>query len=87
MGAAAAENIVRRHQVLRDFFVEVLGVDEPIADEAACGMEHHVGRVVLRKLTCLAEYVAGGEEWLVGFQEFCRRREEAPAATKEAGEE
>jgi DtxR family Mn-dependent transcriptional regulator len=91
VGTAAAESVVRRHQVLRDFFVKVLGVDEPIADEAACGMEHHVGKVVLRKLASLAEYVAagdrpGGEEWLAGFQGFCRRREEALAAATQANE-
>ncbi|HUT01007.1 MAG TPA: metal-dependent transcriptional regulator [Phycisphaerae bacterium] len=89
-GMAAAENIVQRHQVLRRFFVEVLGVDEEIADAAACGMEHHVGKVVLRKLACLAEFIAdgpgGGEEaWLAGFRVFCRAREGTAAAPGVAG--
>jgi len=89
-GQAAAENVAHRHQVLRDFLVKVLAVDEQIADEAACGMEHHVGKVVLRRLGYLAQYIAscphaGGDQWLARFRAFCEGREEAlPKATEAA---
>lgn len=81
-GDAAAEDIVGRHQVLRDFLVGVLAVDEDIADEAACGMEHHVGKVVLRRLFYLARFIADGrdfssEEWPADFLAFCKQREDA----------
>ena len=39
-GKAYAEDVVRRHEVLRDFFVNVLSVDYKASDEAACSMEH-----------------------------------------------
>ena len=41
-GEAAAQDVVRRHEVLREFFVRVLAVDADDADEAACKMEHAV---------------------------------------------
>ena len=84
-GELAAENIVHTHQVLRDFLVRVLAVDDDLADHAACGMEHHVGKVVLRRLGYLAQFLAasppaGDEGWTAGFQQFCRRREGLAAA-------
>jgi DtxR family Mn-dependent transcriptional regulator len=54
-GLEKARQIVRRHEVLRDFFVEVLGVDEQIADEGACKMEHDIPKVIFERL---AEFVA-----------------------------
>jgi len=81
-GAEAAGDIAHRHEVLRDFFVNVLAVDESAANEAACGMEHHVGKVVLRRLGYLAQFIAtcphfDEEEWPARFLDFCRQREEA----------
>ena len=89
-GQAAAERVVRRHRVLRDFLVKVLAVDDDIADTAACGMEHHVGKVVLRRLRCLAEFLESGAEphrkdWLASFRAFCRAREAAGDALDEPG--
>ena len=81
-GEAVAEEIVHRHEVLRDFFVDVLGVEPETADAAACGMEHHVGKVVLRRLSYLARFVAGcpeigAGEWQAAFMSFCEQREES----------
>ena len=89
-GERAAGDIVHRHEVLRDFFVGVLAVDDGLADSAACGMEHHVGKVVLRRLGFLAEFLAssppaGDDDWAGGFREFCRRREAPAAAGAEPG--
>ena len=83
-GEAAGEDVVHRHEVLSDFFVQVLAVPEAIADQAACGMEHHIGGLVLRRLGYLAEFIAHcphatTEQWLSRFKEFCQQREEAAA--------
>jgi len=90
-GQDVAGNIVHRHRVLRDFLVKILAVDEEVADKAACGMEHHVGKVVLRRLGYLAQFIAscphaGGDQWLARFRTFCKGREEAIAAPTEAAE-
>jgi DtxR family transcriptional regulator, Mn-dependent transcriptional regulator len=49
-GETTALDIVWRHDVLKRFFVEVLEVDEKLAGETACKMEHHIDHEVLDKL-------------------------------------
>jgi len=75
-GAAAARRVAHRHEVLHDFFTRVLAVDDGLADTVACGMEHHVGREVLRRLSYLARFIeagskADGGQWLGRFLKFC----------------
>ncbi|MHC4981959.1 MAG: metal-dependent transcriptional regulator [Planctomycetota bacterium] len=48
-GRAVAEGVVRRHEVLREFFVEVLGVDERQGEKAACKMEHAMSGKILER--------------------------------------
>jgi len=74
-GAAAAREVVRGHEVLRDFLVRVLSVDERAADEAACQMEHAIPRSVLERLIQFVEFLdvcpRGGAEWIKGFAYHC----------------
>jgi DtxR family Mn-dependent transcriptional regulator len=74
-GKAAARDVVRRHEVLRDFFVKVLAVDEADADRAACQMEHSIPRVILERFIQFAEFVEvcprGGAKWIAGFGYQC----------------
>ena len=84
-GAAAARKVAHRHEVLQDFLTNVLDVDEQVASRVACGMEHHVGRDVLRRLGCLAQFIdqqsrADGGKWRGDFMAFCRRSEKRAAA-------
>ncbi len=74
-GRKAAEEVVRRHESLRDFFVHVLAVDEKRADEAACRMEHSISADILERLLQYAEFVQvcprGGSKWIKGFGYRC----------------
>jgi DtxR family Mn-dependent transcriptional regulator len=84
-GSAAARRVAHGHEVLRDFFTLVLAVDDDRADRAACGMEHHVGRDVLRRLGYLARFIADGTaadggQWLDRFREYCSLHEGRAAA-------
>jgi DtxR family Mn-dependent transcriptional regulator len=79
-GSAAARRVAHGHEVLRDFFTLVLAVEDGLADSAACGMEHHVGRDVLRRLGYLARFIADGSaddggQWLERFRAYCSRQE------------
>jgi DtxR family Mn-dependent transcriptional regulator len=49
--------VVSRHQVLRDFFVDVLDVDEQLAQRAACRMEHSLPQPILARLRGFVEYL------------------------------
>lgn len=74
-GKAAAGDVVRRHEVLRDFFVKVLAVEQSHADQAACRMEHSIPRDILEKFVRFVEFVdlcpRGGEAWIEGFSYRC----------------
>ncbi|MDD3249975.1 MAG: metal-dependent transcriptional regulator [Smithellaceae bacterium] len=74
-GKTAAEDIVRRHETLRDFFVNVLAVDWKDADDAACKMEHSIPDVILERFIQFAQFVEvcprGGSKWIAGFGYQC----------------
>lgn len=74
-GKALATDIVRRHEVLRDFLVKVLSVDVVGADQAACRMEHAVPSPVLERLIQFVEFIEvcprGGANWIRGFGYHC----------------
>jgi len=74
-GKTAAKDVVRRHEVLRDFFVKVLAVDEPTADKAACEMEHSIPGIILDRFIQFVEFVdtcpRGGSKWIAGFGYHC----------------
>lgn len=78
-GMRAAKDVVRRHEALRDFFVQVLAVEERRAEEAACRMEHCVAADILERLIQYAEFVQvcprGGSKWVKGFGYRCTRGE------------
>jgi DtxR family Mn-dependent transcriptional regulator len=67
-GRKKAENVVWRHKALRDFFVDVLKVDEEMAETAACGMEHSVPAEIVEKLAEFAAFIEkcprNDGEWL-----------------------
>jgi len=74
-GKTAAKDVIRRHEVLRDFFIKVLAVDEEDADKAACQMEHSITKVILERFIQFAEFVEvcprGGAKWIAGFSHHC----------------
>ena len=49
-GKALAKDIVWRHDVLKRFFIEVLKINEKLAGQTACRMEHNIDRKVLDRL-------------------------------------
>jgi len=56
-GERVAASISNRHEVLRDFLVDVLGVERSSAEESACGMEHVVSEEILYRLTRFVDCV------------------------------
>jgi DtxR family Mn-dependent transcriptional regulator len=74
-GGRLAKEVVRRHEVLRDFFVKVLAVEEKAANEVACQMEHIVSKEILERFIQFTEFVEvcprGGSKWIAGFGYYC----------------
>lgn len=74
-GNRLAEGIVRKHEALRDFLVNILCIEEAEAEETACKMEHSVSHVILNKLILFMEFLEScpryGDIWMKGFWEKC----------------
>ena len=77
-GQAAAAEIVKKHNILKSFFVNVLGVEPDDAQKAACKAEHALGPKIIAKLLCYISFVTesskNGYDLVSQFQEFCETR-------------
>lgn len=51
MGRQAAERIMARRGIIRDYLVKFLDIDESAADEAACRMQHALPDIVFDRLS------------------------------------
>jgi len=80
-GTGVAKDVIRRHEVLRDFFVKVLAVDEAEGEEGACKMEHAVSRNILERLVQYIDFLEScpraGSKWIRGFGHYCNVGENA----------
>ncbi|MFP3938333.1 MAG: metal-dependent transcriptional regulator [Phycisphaerae bacterium] len=74
-GRELAEEVSRRHHVLRRFFADVLGLPGELADANACRVEHTLDRDVLERLRLLAEFIErcprAGRDWIESFLHYC----------------
>jgi DtxR family Mn-dependent transcriptional regulator len=78
-GERIAARISRRHTLLRDFFVRVLGVEASEAEESACRMEHAVSEAVFDRLAQFVDFIAVCPRldihWIRETGYFCERPE------------
>lgn len=56
-GQISAAEIVRKHNILKSFFVNVLGIEKDVAQQAACKAEHTLGPEVIARLLSFIEFV------------------------------
>ena len=54
-GIATSQNVLRKHLVIKRLLVEVLGVDERVAEGEACGIEHNISDDTLDRFEKLLE--------------------------------
>ncbi len=77
-GKSVAAEVVRKHNILKAFFVDVLGVDMDIAQQAACRAEHTLGPGVIARLLCFIEFIIQssreGNNLTGKFKRFCKKR-------------
>ncbi len=73
-GRGRAEQLVTRHQIVRDFLENILGLEGEQAEATACDMEHAVGREALERFVCFLAFVqrhsVEGANWLDSFRRF-----------------
>ena len=56
-GEQVAREVLRRHQVIQAFLVNVLGIGNTEAVVTACSLEHSVSRQVVDRMVKLTEFV------------------------------
>jgi DtxR family Mn-dependent transcriptional regulator len=61
-GQTAAAEIAQKHSVLKSFFINVLGIEKEVAQQAACKAEHALGPEVIARLLLFIEFVAENSE-------------------------
>lgn len=75
LGKKKAQEIVRRHRVLKEFFQDFLRLEADHADDNACRVEHALDEKATNRLveflSFLRECPRGGEDWLKSFEKFC----------------
>jgi len=77
-GKEAAAVVVRKHNILKFFFTNVLGIDADTAQQAACKAEHALGPAVISRLLCFIEFMTrsseNGYDVADKFKQFCKSR-------------
>jgi DtxR family Mn-dependent transcriptional regulator len=75
-GKKVAEEVVRRHEVLQDFFSRILDIEPKEAETTACEMEHALPQSVLDRLIQFVQFLdlcpRAGIDWIEAFRSFCR---------------
>jgi DtxR family Mn-dependent transcriptional regulator len=77
-GIQQARSVVNRHTIIESFFINVLGVEKNIAQQAACKAEHALGPVVISKISNFTDfssyYSENGTDIIADFQHYCRSK-------------
>jgi DtxR family Mn-dependent transcriptional regulator len=60
VGQEAAAEIVQKHQILKSFFINVLGVEPTIGQQAACKAEHALGPEISTRLLSFIKFITSG---------------------------
>ncbi len=75
-GKEMAEDVIRRHRALKEFFIKVLAVNEKVAEEGACRIEHAAPKEIIDRLTQFVQFMEkcprGGQDLIKSFSRYCQ---------------
>jgi len=75
-GKEMAEDVIHRHRALKEFFIKVLAVNEKIAEDGACRIEHAAPREIIARLTQFVNFIEtcprGGSDLIEAFSRYCK---------------
>ena len=90
-GKKIAQEIAKRHAILKEFLLSVLQIDAEIAENTACRMEHVIDKNTLERLVCFIEFIhacpRAGEKWIRSFLDYCPSKKPDPNKCEECIEE
>ena len=56
-GEKIALSLLQRHKAVKRFLIDILQVDENIAEKDACGMEHHISKQTVDHILKFLQYI------------------------------
>jgi DtxR family Mn-dependent transcriptional regulator len=75
-GSKVAKEVYERHKTLLKFFHEILGIDENIARQDACRIEHYIDQETLNRIVKFIKFIEtcpeGEPSWLDSFYHFAK---------------
>jgi DtxR family Mn-dependent transcriptional regulator len=81
-GREVAREIIRRHEILKEFFTTALLLEVKQAEANACRIEHAIGPVAIERLVRFLEFIKhcprAGTDWLEAFANFCKHSQDPP---------
>jgi len=76
-GRKVAQEVIRRHDILKDFFVTALQLQPDQAEANACRIEHAIESVAIDRLVQFLEFIKNcpraGNDWLAAFADYCQQ--------------
>lgn len=77
-GREAAAEIVRKHNILKAFLINILRIEQDLAQQAACKAEHALGPEIITKLLYFIDFVThtgeNGYDLADKFEQFFETR-------------
>ncbi len=78
-GLEHARKVRGKHEILTNFFVDVLGADAAIAEAGACKIEHFIPDTLMKRLVAFTEFVQAspqsGDNRLKKFCEYYEKKQ------------
>jgi DtxR family transcriptional regulator, Mn-dependent transcriptional regulator len=78
-GQTRAAGVAKKHDIIKSFFVDILGVDAESAADAACRAEHTLGKHIVGKLMLFIQFVTlqrqDGHNLVADFRKFHQNQE------------
>ncbi len=75
-GQCVAEDVIRRHNALKQFFTDVLAIEESLAEQGACRIEHTAPQKIINRMVEFIKFLEvcprGGKDLISGFANFCQ---------------
>ncbi|HAA02808.1 MAG TPA: metal-dependent transcriptional regulator [Syntrophobacteraceae bacterium] len=76
-GRKVAQEVIRRHDILKDFFMTALQLQPDQAEANACRIEHAIDPAAIDRLVQFLEFIKNcpraGDDWLAAFSHYCQQ--------------
>lgn len=74
-GIKTSQNLFERHKGLKKFFSIILGLDDYIAEEDACKVEHYLSQRTMDRVDLFSSYIESLEPGIIeGFKEHVKNK-------------